>query len=102
MRWNSLWSSLVGVAVYVVFILANHHDNPGIITRTETNFTLDGKFPFKSTHIPTSSSDLDYNQLVFSQSGLSNEEHMVKATISGPDSLYMNFDYALYMFVPYH
>ena len=93
-------SLAVGVAVYVFFILVNHQDEPATITQTQTNFTLDGDFAYTFTHDPTSSENLEYNQLVFSQTGLSNDLHTVRASISGPTQLYMNFDYAMYTFVP--
>ena len=87
------------MAVYVYFILANDQGH-NIVTRTETNFTLDGQLEYTFTHVPTSSKDLDYNQLVFSKTGLTNEQHTLKASISDVDhQVYINFDYALYTFV---
>lgn len=88
-----------GIAVYVYFILANDQGD-GITTVTQTNFTLDGKLMSTFIHNPTTSLDLDYNQLVFSQTGLANQEHTLKASISGVDhDVYINFDYANYTYV---
>lgn len=78
------------------FILANNQGD-GITTITQANFTLDGKLISTFTHNPTTSFNLDYNQLVFSSAGLTNEEHTLKASISGIDhDVYINFDYANY------
>ncbi|KAK7681917.1 hypothetical protein QCA50_014879 [Cerrena zonata] len=95
----SVQFSFTGIAVYVYFILANDQGD-GITTVTQSNFTLDGKLMSTFTHNPTTSLDLDYNQLVFSQTGLANQEHTLKASISGVDhDVYINFDYANYTFV---
>ena len=93
--------SVSGVAVYVYFILANNQGE-GITTTTETNFTLDGVVVSTFTHNPTTSFDLEYNQLVFSQTDLDNTEHTLKASISGVDhDVYINFDYANYTYVSF-
>ncbi|KAK7681913.1 hypothetical protein QCA50_014875 [Cerrena zonata] len=95
----SVQFSFTGIAVYVYFILANDQ-GASITTITQTNFTLDDKLISTFTHNPTTSLDLDYNQLVFQQTGLANQEHTLKASISGLDhNVYINFDYANYTFV---
>ncbi|KAK7681919.1 hypothetical protein QCA50_014881 [Cerrena zonata] len=95
----SVQFSFTGIAVYVYFILANDQ-GASITTITQTNFTLDNELVSTFTHNPTTSLDLDYNQLVFQQTGLANQNHTLKASISGVDhNVYINFDYANYTFV---
>ena len=64
---------------------------------TVANFTVDNVHIASFTHKPTSSKDLDYNQLVFSTTGLTNETHTLKASISDVKrEIWIGFDYALY------
>ena len=63
---------------------------------TVANFTVDNVHIASFTHKPTSSKDLDYNQLVFSTTGLTNETHTLKASISDVKrEIWIGFDYAL-------
>ena len=64
---------------------------------TVANFTVDNVPIANFTHNPTSSKDLEYNQLVFSNTGLTNETHNLKASVSGlKREIWIGFDYALY------
>ncbi|PPQ88330.1 LOW QUALITY PROTEIN: hypothetical protein CVT25_012441 [Psilocybe cyanescens] len=86
-----------GTAIYVFFVLANN-EGDGITTLTLANFTLDGKAPQLFQHAPDlTSQDIEYNQLVFSQTNLINAQHTLVISTSGVDSnVYVNFDYAIY------
>ena len=67
---------------------------------TVANFTVDNVPMANFTHNPTSSKDLEYEQLVFSNTGLINETHTLKASVSGLNrEIWISFDYALYTFV---
>ncbi|KAJ6604211.1 hypothetical protein DFH09DRAFT_1121977 [Mycena vulgaris] len=87
--------SFTGIAIYVYFILANNAGN-GITTTTKANFSIDGTSAGTFAHTPTTSNDLEYNALVFSQTGLSNSSHSLVISTVGSDDIYVNFDYAIY------
>ncbi|KAJ7693609.1 hypothetical protein B0H17DRAFT_489947 [Mycena rosella] len=87
--------SSLGIAIYVYFILANN-EGVGIKTTTSVNLTLDGAKAGTFMHTPTSSVALQYNNLVFTQSGLSINTHSLIILTEGPDDIYVNFDYAIY------
>uniref|UniRef100_A0A8H7Y1U1 Uncharacterized protein n=1 Tax=Psilocybe cubensis TaxID=181762 RepID=A0A8H7Y1U1_PSICU len=86
-----------GTAIYVFFILANNMGT-GIITQTVANFTLDGGQPQLFTHQPDpNTKDLNYGQLVFSLTNLTNSEHTLVISASEVHiNSYINFDYAVY------
>lgn len=75
----------------------------GIITTlTECNFTLDGQHAGFFQHIPTDSSDMEYNVLGFSQVDLKNTDHTVRVSTGGVGyHVFVNFDYAIYTLVLY-
>jgi len=92
----SIQLNFKGTAIYVFFILANYA-GAGITTETDCDFTLDGASRGKFVHIPSNSSDLQYNQLVFSATTLPNDNHMLLISTSGLDhNVFVNFDYAVY------
>ncbi|KAJ7456582.1 hypothetical protein FB451DRAFT_1098704 [Mycena latifolia] len=91
----SISMDFTGIAIYVYFILAND-EGDGITTTTKANFSIDGTSAGTFTHTPTSSTDLQYNALVFSQTGLSNAAHSLLISTEGADDIYVNFDYAIY------
>ncbi|KAJ7651124.1 hypothetical protein FB45DRAFT_889739 [Roridomyces roridus] len=86
-----------GVAIYVYFILAND-EGQGITTTTAANFSIDGTVQGEFTHAPAATTDLEFNALVFSHTGLSNGTHSLLITMGGSNDLYINFDYAVYTF----
>lgn len=88
----------LGTAIYVYFILANTIADT--TTLTECNFTLDGLPAGSFTHTPTTSTKLQYNALVFSQTGLTNANHTFMISTAGLDhEAFVNFDYAQYTYV---
>ena len=94
---------ILGIAVWVFFILANANQyGPTITTNTNCNFTLDGSHAGTFVHNPDMSTlDLVYNASVFSASGLSNSQHqLVIWTNDVPFNVFVNFDYAIYTYVP--
>lgn len=86
-----------GTAIYVFFILANNA-GPGITSKTAVNITLDNQSPIPFEHTPDiSSTDLQYNALVFSKADLENVHHSLIISVSGiQEEIYVNFDYAIY------
>ncbi|KAF8912180.1 hypothetical protein CPB84DRAFT_1742791 [Gymnopilus junonius] len=86
-----------GTAIYVFFILANNAGD-GITSLTEANFTLDGNAPQLFQHAPDlTTTNIDFNQLVFSQENLLNAQHTLVVSTSGVNTnVYINFDYAIY------
>jgi len=85
-----------GTAIYVYFILANTVES-GATTLTQCDFILDGQKVSTYRHDPTSSMDLEYNQLVFTANGLSDDFHNLNISASWPDlDVFLIFDYALY------
>ncbi|KAG6849529.1 hypothetical protein H0H93_007685 [Arthromyces matolae] len=78
----SIEFSFTGTAVEVYFILANYVGD-GVTTETMCNFTLDGQYISTFHHVPTTSTDYDFNSLVFSKDGLSNTEHTLLISTSG-------------------
>ncbi|KAJ7139704.1 hypothetical protein C8R44DRAFT_310507 [Mycena epipterygia] len=87
--------SFTGIAIYVYFILANN-EGDGITTTSKANFSIDRSQQGTFTHTPASSTDLQYNALVFTQTGLSNTTHSLLISTEGTDDIYVNFDYAIY------
>ncbi|KAG6915336.1 hypothetical protein DXG01_012108 [Tephrocybe rancida] len=88
--------SFRGTAIYVFFILANNVPNAG--TETFCNFILDGQNSGPTVHhAPTSSTNYQYNALVFSKTNLANIDHTLLISADSFDTLsYVNFDYAIY------
>ncbi|KAJ7651144.1 hypothetical protein FB45DRAFT_780465 [Roridomyces roridus] len=86
-----------GVAIYVYFILAND-EGQGVTTTTAANFSIDGTVQGDFTHVPSATTDVEFNALAFSHTGLSNETHSLLITTEGAGDLYINFDYAIYTF----
>ena len=87
-----------GTAVYAFFILTNNAGD-GITSLTMVNFTLNRNNPELFEHIPDlTRTDIDYNQLVYSKQDLINTEHTLVISTSDVDtSIYVNFDYVIYM-----
>ena len=87
---------LTGTAIYVFFTLVNF-EGAGITTLTSANFSVDGELLGTFTHTPDmTSSDVLYQALVFSQTGLPNTLHKLDISTTGNVSMYLNFDYAIY------
>lgn len=86
-----------GTAIYVFFILADFNGN-GLTTATNCAFSLDStdRVPYHFASETTTSRNLLYNQLVFSRTGLANEEHVLDIIADGDQRSYLNFDYAIY------
>ncbi|KAF5388955.1 hypothetical protein D9757_005059 [Collybiopsis confluens] len=87
-----------GTAIYVFFILSN------IITHNSTtaaNFTLDGVLEGAYLHSPDPNAPaFQFNEsaLAFTQTGLENSTHYLLISTSGDETIFVNFDYALYTF----
>lgn len=75
----------------------------GMTTVTLANFTLDGTTPELFQHTPDPiwmDTGIDYNQLVYSKHDLLNAEHTLVISTSDENyTVYVNFDYAIYMWV---
>ncbi|KAH8827301.1 hypothetical protein DL96DRAFT_1710436 [Flagelloscypha sp. PMI_526] len=91
----SLEINFHGSAVYLYFILAN--TVPFATTETLCNFTIDGDVVGNFHHVPSSSTDLQYDQAVFSKKGLGlKKNHTVQAVIANQaQSYWIGFDYAV-------
>jgi hypothetical protein len=89
-----LWIWL-GTAIYIYFILAEKHR---ATTITQCDFSVDGGRRTPFTHTPSKvSTAIRYNQLVFSQTDLPNDQHKMKISTSGINhDVWVNFDYAVY------
>lgn len=91
-----------GVSIRVFFILANAPPRPGTTTATAADFSLDGLDAGRFEHSPDIfNADLLYDQVVFSRTGLPNRWHTLDIVAHGDQSLYLNFDYAIYECVTY-
>ncbi|KAF8958003.1 hypothetical protein BDZ97DRAFT_1668984 [Flammula alnicola] len=91
----SITMQFTGTAIYVFFILANA--DSGITTLTLANMTLDGNAPELFQHFPDlTTTNLDYNSLVFSKANLANVQHTLVISTSGNSNVFVNFDYAIY------
>ncbi|KAG6812414.1 hypothetical protein H0H92_002990 [Tricholoma furcatifolium] len=92
----SIEFSFTGTAIYVFFILANYVAE-GITTETACDFVLDGTTVSSMDHTPSTSTALEYNSLVFSQTNLANAAHTLEIVTSGYNrDIFVNFDYAIY------
>ncbi|KAF8875770.1 hypothetical protein BD779DRAFT_1449859 [Infundibulicybe gibba] len=88
-----------GTAVYVFFINANTQAT-GVTTLTECDFYIDGFHSSSYRHAPTTSTELDYNVLAFSLTGLVNSDHQINIVTANKNySTFLNFDYAMYTYV---
>ncbi|KAF9065713.1 hypothetical protein BDP27DRAFT_1366207 [Rhodocollybia butyracea] len=98
----SITFDFIGTAVYIFFILVNNPPNPNIAATTAANFTLDGALVGNFTHAPDPLlPDFQFNEsaLAFSTSDLENATHQMVISTSGlNESIFVNFDYALYTF----
>jgi len=85
-----------GFAIYVYFILANNAGD-GITSLTLANFTLDNGNPFLFQHAPDlTTTEIQYNQLVYSKTNLVNANHTLVISTSANTNVWVNFDYAIY------
>ena len=85
----------IGSAIYVFFILAN--SIPNTTTITNLSIVFDDGNPEYYTHTPSNSTDYQYNQLVYSNSQLSDsggQHELLMSTIGINGSLIL-FDYAI-------
>ncbi|KAF9065715.1 hypothetical protein BDP27DRAFT_1154044, partial [Rhodocollybia butyracea] len=96
----SITFDFIGTALYIFFILVNHTSSSKVTATTVANFTLDGTLVGNFTHSPNSTlPDFQFNEtaLVFSTFGLENATHQMVISASSPEeSIFVNFDYALY------
>ncbi|TFK62491.1 hypothetical protein BDN72DRAFT_903173 [Pluteus cervinus] len=87
-----------GVAIYIFLILANPQD-ASITGKTVASFILDGQHVGDFEHDPsTTSTDFQYDSLAFATTRLSNTTHNLTMATTGNESIYANFDYAIYSF----
>ncbi|KAI0756231.1 hypothetical protein C8Q80DRAFT_1115816 [Daedaleopsis nitida] len=94
---SSVSLQFTGTAVYVYNIMANIV--PKATTFTGLRFTLDGAAVGSFTHIPTETTEYQYNVLVYMNNSLKNMEHTLQMwTEAGPeqDASLSLFDYAVY------
>ncbi|KAI0640174.1 hypothetical protein C8Q77DRAFT_116628 [Trametes polyzona] len=90
-------AQFTGTAVYVYNVLAN--TVPFTTTFTSITFTLDGTNAGQFIHVPTDSTDFQYNVPVFVQTGLSNTDHTLVIEANGDkNSSLVLFDYIVYTF----
>ena len=88
---------LTGTAIYVYFTLANWQGPVGPICPTSANFTVDAENPVLYIYErDLSTSIFQYQVLVFSQTNLPNNPHVLNITTAGSETASVNFDYALY------
>ncbi|KAF9030411.1 hypothetical protein BDP27DRAFT_1246162 [Rhodocollybia butyracea] len=95
----SITFDFTGTAVYIFFILVNRPANQ-VTATTAVNFTLDGSLIGNFNHSPNSTLpefQFNANALAFSTTGLKNASHRMVISASSPrESIFVNFDYALY------
>ncbi|TFK62492.1 hypothetical protein BDN72DRAFT_386309 [Pluteus cervinus] len=92
----SIELQFTGVAIYVFFILPNFSGN-GTTTKTGCRFVLDGVPAGDFQDTPTSSTDMEYNALVFHSENLSNTTHDLAIVTDGfNEHIFVSFDYAIY------
>ena len=93
------------MAVYAYFILANLVDST--TTLTNLSFTLDNEFVGTFEHIPTNSTDIQYNFPVYVNETLENKQHTLvistgglsRAQVSALKSSFLLFDYVKHTYV---
>ena len=103
--YNLLWTRGKGGAVYTYFILANQVD--ATTTLANLSFTLDNEFVGTFEHIPTNSTDIQYNFPVYVNETLENKQHTLvisteglsKAQDSALKSSLLLFDYVKHTYV---
>ena len=86
-----------GTAVYVFNVLANNvTSSPSSLTPTNITFTLDGQMVGTYNHIPTASTEFQYNVPVYKNTTLENVGHELVIRTAGPDAVLILFDYVIY------
>ncbi|KAI5117137.1 hypothetical protein M0805_008256 [Coniferiporia weirii] len=88
--------SFTGTAVYAFFITGN--DIPGAtVSLSNLTFTLDGNEAGTFLHVPTSSTDFEFNVPGFSQTGLENSRHkLIISDVGTPNASLILFDFLVY------
>ncbi|KAH9897633.1 hypothetical protein C8Q73DRAFT_681944 [Cubamyces lactineus] len=90
-------AQFTGTAVYVYNALAN--TVPWTTTLTNLTFTLDGASAGQYVHIPTDSTDFQYDVPVFVKENLANTDHTITIEATGDtNSSLVLFDYIVYTF----
>ena len=82
--------------MYIYFILAN--SVPDATTFTNVNFILDGTQVASFTHTPSTSTDYEYDQVVYANSAIPYGQHtMVVAPVNDSvNNVLILFDYLIY------
>ena len=86
-----------GTAVYVYNVLVNQ-GTPDVQTSTNITFELDGNLAGGFAYEPTSSTEFDYNHLVFAKNSLENTNHVLVIQPAENQTSLILFDYAMYTF----
>ena len=86
-----------GTAVYVYNVLVNR-GTPDVQISTNITFELDGDLAGEFAHQPTSSTEFDYNHLVFASNSLKNTDHVLVIQPAENQTSLILFDYAMYTF----
>lgn len=94
-----------GTAIWVYFIFANNVTSvPGVVTgETDCRFGLDNDgAPFGYRHVPDPNApdSFLYSQLVYFRDDLLYGPHRLEIFADGDTDTYINFDYAIYAYVP--
>lgn len=95
---RSVTAFFTGTAVYVYGILANTVN----FTNTVTNLTfqLDDAQVGTFLHVPTNSTDYQYNALFYANDTIPNGDHMIIIQTNGDNGFFLTlFDYIIYTFV---
>lgn len=91
---------ILGTAIYVFFTLVDNPDAyvPGITTATAVNFTIDDMTFPPFAYNPRKEEAYLFRSLVFAQNTLPDGNHtlLISGPANGNESVYINFDYAIY------
>ncbi|KAG6836882.1 hypothetical protein H0H93_001942, partial [Arthromyces matolae] len=90
------WDDSSCTAIYIFFILANSVRDDDW-TETFCDFVLDGVESGWFHHVPTSTTDYQYNTLAYSTTGLINTDHTLVISLRTIHT-FLSFDYATYTF----
>ncbi|KAH9912311.1 uncharacterized protein BXZ73DRAFT_36142, partial [Epithele typhae] len=86
--------SFNGTAVWAYTLLANQI--AWTTTMTNLSFSVDGVHKSVFTHNPDTTTDILYQQQVFSMSGLQLKPHTLEIRATGTDASLILFDYVMY------
>ncbi|KAK0454155.1 uncharacterized protein EV420DRAFT_1311059 [Desarmillaria tabescens] len=88
-----------GSAIYIYLIVSNYPKSTGLVSDVICDFRMDGKVVGHYSHVTDGTYQFQYDVLAYSNASLNDGDHTLLIEITGSDSSYVIFDYAVYTYV---